>query len=395
MNRASRLLTGLVMPLCLCGLVLGAPAMAQTPPDAGGAAARKAGVIALTRTEVPLKVALTGQAAAVEDATVRPLVGGIITGILYEPGHEVEQGAPLFSIDAQSYEAALASAQASLRSAEAAVPAAQATVDRYQKLLGTGATGEQLETAQMTLAQAQAAVAVAEAAVQVAQIDLDRATIRSPVAGVPDVPGVSIGDLVTSGQSDALTTVTALDPINVDLSEASARMLEMRARIESGAVKPGDRLEVSLMLENGQVFAGQGTLSSVGSRVSTSTGTVRVRFRFDNPDRLIMPGMFVRATLTLGSTQSFLIPQMAASIGADGDLTIWTLDGEDRAVETKVTPIGSTDSAWIVAEGQEDGTRLLVDNIENMTGGTQIDPVAVAVSAAGLIVDDVATTGGN
>lgn len=156
-------------------------------------------MVTLARGDVPVEVTLTGQAAAVEDAAVRPLVDGIVTAILYEPGHEVARDAPLFSIDPQSYQAALASAEAGLRSAEAAVSPAQSTVDRYERLVGTAATQEQLENARMTLAQAQAAVAVAEAAVQTARINLDRTTIRSPVAGVPDVAEVSVGDLVTSG----------------------------------------------------------------------------------------------------------------------------------------------------------------------------------------------------
>lgn len=184
--------------------------------------------------------------------------------------------------------------------------------------------------------------------------------------------------------------MTTLDPIYVDLSEASARMLDLRARVASGVVKPGDRLDVSLTLENGQVFSGTGTLSSIGSRVSTSTGTVRVRFRFDNPERLILPGMFVRAAVVLGTTRAFLVPQVAASLRADGTLTIWPLDDQNRAVETQVTPLGSTDRAWIVAQGLEDGARLMVDNLENMAAGTTAEPIAVSISDSGLILDEAA-----
>lgn len=364
------------------------PGFAQAPPG-GPAGPAQAGAVILSRTETPVQVTLTGQATAVEDASVRPLVDGVITAILYEPGREVAAGTPLFAIDAQTYEAALASAEASLRSAEAAVLPARSAVERYETLLGTGVSAETLETARMTLAQAEAAVAVAEAALRTARINLERTTIRSPVAGVPEVAGVSLGDLVTSGQSTELTTVTSLDPIYVDLSEASARMLDLRARIESGTVKSGDRLAVSLTLENGQVFDGTGTLSSVSQRVSTSTGTVRVRFRFDNPGRLIMPGMFVRATVTLGSTDGFLIPQLAASVQADGTIAVWTLTGDNHAEQRRLTPIGSTDRAWIVTEGLEDGTRLLVDGIENMTAGTEVAVIAVTITDEGTILDTV------
>ena len=370
--------------LLACALAAGA----QTPPGGGGP--RKAGVIELARGVVPVEVTLTGQATAVEDASVRPLVDGVITAILYEPGREVAAGAPLFAIDSQTYQASVAAAEANLRSAEAAVGPARAALQRYEKLVGTGVTAEALENARMTLAQAEAAVAVAEASLQTARIALDRTTIRSPVAGVPDVAQVSVGDLVTSGQSTALTTVTALDPIHVDLSEASARMLDLRARIESGAVKPGDRMAVRLMLENGQVFDGTGTLSSVSSRVSTSTGTVRVRFRFDNPHRVIIPGMFVRASVTLGTAEGYLIPQMAARLQADGTIAIWLADAENRAQTLRVTPMGSTDTAWIVGQGLKDGDRLLVDSIDSLAAGTEIAPVAVTLSPEGVITDAAA-----
>lgn len=382
-----------LLSLGLC-LALAGPAFAQGLPGSGGPAVpAKAGFVTLSRSEVPVQVTLSGQAAAVENALVRPLVDGVITAILYEPGQEVEAGTPLFSIDPQTYEAALASAEASLRSAQAAVQPARATVERYGALIGTGATAEQLDTARMSLAQAEAAVAIAEATLRTARINLDRTTIRSPVSGVPDVAEVSVGDLVTSGQSSALTTVISLDPIHVDLSEASARMLDLRARIESGAVRPGDQLAVSLVLENGQVFDGTGTLSSVSRRVSTSTGTVRVRFRFDNPSRVIMPGMFVRARVTLGVSDAFLVPQLAASILADGRVSVWVLTADNRAEERRLVPIGATKSAWIVTDGLEDGTRLLLDGIDNMAAGTEVRPVAVTISDDGIILD--AATGGN
>lgn len=376
--------------LLAAGLSFGTLSLAQAQQTGQGQAGQKpaavsAGVVTLHRGEVPVQITLSGQATAVESASVRPLVDGIITGILYEPGREVKTGTPLFSIDAQTYEASVEAAKASLQSAQAAVPSATSTLERYQKLVGTGATQEQLDSAKMTLAQAEASVAQAQASLRSAQINLDRTTIRSPVTGVPDVAGVSVGDLVTSGQSTALTTVTSLDPINVDLSEASARMLDLRNRVASGAVKGGDKLAVSLVLENGQAFAGTGTFSSVGAVVSTSTGTVRMRFRFDNPDRVIMPGMFVRATITMGTSNAFLVPQMAATVQADGTIAVWLVGADGKAEQRKVTPGGSTASAWIVLDGLEEGDQLMVDNIATMSAGTAVTPIPVTLSPAGIV----------
>lgn len=358
-------------------------ATAQQAP----ATATKAGVVTLARASVPVTVSLSGQAAAMQSAAIRPLVDGIVTETPYQPGRPIEKGTLLFQIDPATYEASLASAKASLQSAQAALPAAQSALDRAERLVGTSVSQETLDSARVSFAQAEAAIAVAEATVQSAQINLDRTRISSPIAGIPSVAAVSIGDLVTSGQSDALATVTSLDPIYVDLSEASARMLQLRARVDSGEVKPGDRLKVRLTLENGQAFQGEGKLDSVGATVSTSTGTVNVRFEFANPDRLILPGMFVRAELTLGTSQAFLIPQLAATMQADGTLKAFVLGADDAAQEVYLTPIGSTDRAWIVSDGLQDGTKLIVDNLENLTAGAKIDPIAATISDTGVVGD--------
>lgn len=373
------------------GTLTGAQAQQAGPAGQAPAPVRSA-VITLKRSDVPVEITLSGQATAEQSAAVRPLVDGIITGILYTPGTEVKAGTPLFSIDAQSYEASLEAAKASLQSAQAAVPSATSAVARYQKLVGTGATQEQLDSAKMTLAQAEAAVAQAEAALRTAQINLDRTTIRSPVTGVPDVAAVSLGDLVTSGQSTALTTVVSLDPINVDMSEASSRMLDLRTRIANGTVKSGDKLAVSLILENGKAFAGTGTLSSISASVSTSTGTVRVRFRFDNPDRVILPGMFLRANITAGTTNAFLVPQMAAKVQADGTVAVWLVGADSKAEQRKVTPSGSTASAWVVTDGLEEGDQLMVDNIATMSAGTTITPLAATISPNGIVTTTEAAT---
>ncbi|MCJ8139008.1 efflux RND transporter periplasmic adaptor subunit [Falsirhodobacter halotolerans] len=347
----------------------------------------RAGIVTLERGQVPVTVPLTGQAAAFREAQIRPLVAGLVTDILYDAGTEVRAGDPLFRIDPRTYDANLASAEAQLASAKAALPAAQATVDRFDRLAGTGVTQADVDTARVNLLQAQAAIRQAEAAVETARIDLDRATILSPIDGVAGISETSVGDLVTSGQADALTTVTTLDPIYVDLAQSSARMLQVRARIASGDMEAGDQLHIALRLENDEGYDGTGIVRAISSNVSTTTGTVRIRVEFANPDHLILPGMFVRARVTLGTANAFLIPQLAAGLEADGTISVWTLDDDDIAREVRLTSIGSTDNAWIVPQGLEDGTRLMVDNIDTMREGTQIDPVPVRIDASGVITE--------
>ncbi|MEI4488452.1 efflux RND transporter periplasmic adaptor subunit [Frigidibacter sp. MR17.14] len=365
------------------------PALAQA---AGGGAAGpvKAGVVTLQRQQVPVTDSLPGQAAARDSAEIRPLVDGVLTEVLYEPGTDVTKGTPLFRIDSASYDASLLSAEAELESAHAALPAAEAAASRAEKLAGTGVTQADLDTARVTLLQARAAISTAEASVRSAQINVDRTTITAPIDGVVGIPAVSVGDLVTSGQSDALTTVIALDPIYVDVSQASSRMLEYRRRFANGDIEPGEKLGVTLTLENGEEYSGTGTVQAVSSSVSTTTGSVSIRLQFANPDRQILPGMFLRASATLGTTNAFLVPQLAAKAQADGRVRLWLVGADGASEEHFVTPVGSTRNAWIVAEGIEDGAKLMVDNIDTMSGGRKIDPVAVTINADGTLSDQPA-----
>lgn len=349
--------------------------------------AQPAGVITIKREPVPLTVTLSGQALAEDDATIRPLVDGVITDILYRAGTMVKKGELLFQIEQDTYQAALQAARAGLDSAKAAVPSAQENFYRYQQLAGTGVTQAQVDMARTDLRQAQAAVSVAQADLRSAEIQLQRTNIVSPITGIAETAQVSIGDLVTAGQADVLTTVTRLDPIYVDLSEASLKMLEMRKRIDSGEFSQGAEIDARLLLENGEQYATRGTVESVGRKVSSSTGTLTVRVKFANPKQLILPGMFVRVNLTLGQINAYRIPQLAAKAEPDGTLTVWTLDGDNTVKKLSLIATGTHNNAWVINQGLQGSVPILVDNIDNLQQGTPIKPVAVIINEKGVVTE--------
>ncbi|TKW67808.1 MAG: efflux RND transporter periplasmic adaptor subunit [Paracoccus denitrificans] len=373
------------------GLAVSGGASAQPAPG-GQDAALSVGTITLSREDVPVTLNLSGVAVASESAQIRPLVQGVVQEILYRPDQSMTTGDPMFRIDPTSYEAALAAAEANVQSAEAARDQAQSDADRYEALAGRGVTEADAESARSALLQAEANVAVTQADLRAAQFNLDNTTIKSPIDGQASVSEVSVGDLVTSGQSDSLATVTRLDPIYADLADTSARMLRLRQMFDAGTIQPGDSLGVTLILENGQTMAGDGQVISVGDQVSTSTGTFNVRVEIGNPDRQVLPGMFVSAILTMGSHKAMLVPQVAASPQADGYLALYVVK-DGKAAQVKVQPTGSTDSAWIVPEGLEDGTVLIVDNRDNLRDGMEVAPVAATIDTGGIVTDSGAADG--
>ncbi|MBL8563533.1 MAG: efflux RND transporter periplasmic adaptor subunit [Gemmobacter sp.] len=380
-------LARLLLPLVL-GLAA-APALAQSGPPPGGGAPKgptKVGVMVLEQAEVPRRSVLPGRAIASQEARIRPRVTGMVTEILYTPGQRLEAGTPMFRLDDSTLQAEVESARATVARAQAALTLAEAAATRARALEGSGSTRVTVETAEAEAAQARAELSGAEAALHLAEQDLNWAEIRSPITGIAGFASVSVGDLVTAGQSEALATVTTLDPIWVDLYEPAARLLSIREQIKAGALTPEERLEVTLTLENGQTHQGEGNLVAPSVAVSTTTGTQDFRFSFANPDGLIRPGMFLRGAVVVGRMEAIRVPQRAATIGRGGVLSVFLAEA-GKAVKATVTPAGSDGNDWLVTEGLQPGAALIVDGLTNLRDGAEVEPVPVTIDAQGVVRD--------
>ncbi|NDV51034.1 MULTISPECIES: efflux RND transporter periplasmic adaptor subunit [unclassified Salipiger] len=356
---------------------------AQDAPPAARAA-REVGVITLEASDVPYSVTLPGRSTAFEEVAIRPRVSGVISEILYEPGSDVTKGEVLFRIDGDTYQADVDAAEADVAGAEAALRSAGTTLSRYQKLVGTGVTAADVDAAEVDVMQAKATLSAAQAALELAKLDLERTEITSPIDGIAVLPEVSVGDLVTANQEGALTTVTRIDPIYVDVQESITRVQQTRERLAQGSLNRGARIEAELELENGSMFEGQGTFVSPPVSVSTTTGTSVIRLRFDNPRRGILPGQFLRVKLTFGTTPSILVPQGATSRASDGTLTAFVA-ADGKAEKRTLAAQGSYNNAWVVTEGVEIGEQLIVDGLRNLQRGAAVSPIDVVISETGVV----------
>ncbi|SOH94849.1 membrane fusion protein, multidrug efflux system [Monaibacterium marinum] len=360
-----------------------------TPSNAQpmGSGPVEVGVIEATLQAVPQVATLPGRAVAFQEVEVRPRVSGVIEEILYTPGQQLEVGDPLFQIDKSAYLAQEASALADVAIAQANLQVAQSAADRAEQLAGRGYTEAEVETARASLLEAQATLDANEAAVEYAQVELSWTTITSPIIGRADVSDVSVGDLVTSGQSDELTTIVRADPIYVDMVEASSRILSVRRGIDDGSLQQADNMQATLFLENGDVFRGVGQMVTPGNSVSTTTGSVTVRFQFENEHHVVIPGSFVRGEITVGSVQAFLVPQRAATRGNSGDLTVFIVGEDGTAEQVTLSDDGSYQNSWIVREGLSEGDRIIVDGLSSLQAGQDVLPVAAMIDEDGLVRD--------
>lgn len=360
-------------------LFLGIPVHAQQamPP-------KQVGVIEMKLQEVPRIVTLPGRAVAGEEAVIRPRVSGLVTEVLYRGGMPLEAGAPMFRIDATTYEAKLIGAEAEVASAMASATETASAYDRAQRLQGSGTTQAQVETARSTKEQAEARVKSAEAALQIARAELSWTTVTSPIEGMASVANVSVGDLVTANQADALATVTRLDPIDVDMYEPSARILGVFDDIQAGRLQIHEQLKATLTLENGQTYDAFGELLSPGFTVSASTGAVDNRFRFENPERRLLPGMFVRGRIEMGVTKAFLVSQSAASRDRTGKLTAFVVEN-GKTVQRDLIEDGTWQHSWIVTHGLEEGELLVADGLTGLLAGMEVATLPVTYDEKGVV----------
>lgn len=373
----------LLVNFLLAALPLGALAQ-QAPPSLPP---QQVGVITVKQQEVPIVVELPGRAVAYEKADIRPRVTGIVMEKLYQAGAELKKGDPLFRLDDSSYQATVAADEATVAEAQANLPVKQSAYNRAKKLEGSGYTTADVDTAKSELASAKATLLSAEAALKYSKIQLGWTTIVSPIEGIADVANVSLGDLVSSGQTDALTTVTTLDPIFIDMVAPVEDMLSFRRQIEKGLVQPGEKLSAQLQIDDSETLDGSGTLVTYSPTVSTSTGSVTVRFQFDNPDHIILPGMFVRGTLKLGSQKAFLIPQRAGSHGADGSFSIFVVGSDGKSKKVSLKTYGSYQNNWIVRSGISADEQVIVDGQKNLSEGVTVTPVEVTINSDGTTQD--------
>ena len=279
------------------------------------------GFVVVQQGSAPIVQDLPGRVSAFQVADVRPQVNGVILKRMFQEGSIVRQGQMLYQIDPSIYNAQAAQAQANLQSARAQAEAARTLVSRYRPLVKQEAISKQ----DYTNAVAQARQADAAVAQNSARLAHARKSISAtpacprPITGRIGLSNVTEGALVTANQTDALTTITRLDPVFVDIQQSAADLLALRQSLAQGGVVP-TTAQVRLKLPDGSFYGYTGTVEFSQVLVDQSTGTVTLRARFPNPQSLLLPGMFVTAQFAQAiDTSAFLVPQPAVTRDPKGE----------------------------------------------------------------------------
>jgi len=344
------------------------------------------GVVTLKSGPLQITNELPGRTSAYRVAEVRPQVSGIILKRNFTEGSDVQAGVSLYQIDPAPYQAAYNSANGELAKAQASANIAQLTVKRYQKLLGTQYISQQdYDQAVATSQQANAAVVAAKAALESARINLAYTKMTSPINGRTGMSSVTEGALVTSGQANALVTVQQIDPIYVDVTQSSGEFLRLKQELADGKLKQENgRAKVKLVTNNGMEYQQEGTLEFSEVTVDQSTGSITLRAVFPNPDKSLLPGMFVRAELEEGiNPNAILVPQQGITRTPRGDASAMIVD-KDNKVEVRQLQTGAAiGNKWLVTEGLQDGDRVIISGLQKVKPGVQVNAQEVTDSDEG------------
>lgn len=348
--------------LTACGQQEQAQAPAQQMPVVG--------VVELKSQTITVSRELPGRVSAFQIAEIRPQVSGIIAKRNFTEGSEVKAGDSLYQIESAPFDAVLESAKAAVERAKASVASTEPKFNRYKKLFEIKAISQQeLDEAQSAYLQAKAELVTAQAQVKTAQINVGYSQVKAPLTGQISKSTATVGALVTANQATPLTTITRLDPIYVDVVQSSSELLELKKALASGALGATDA-KVQLTLEDGSTYAHEGRLQFSDVIVNPETGSVTLRAEFPNPEKLLLPGMYVRAVVPEGvKTNAILAPQRGVNRTPQGKASALVLNSEGK-VEPRILETSRTvGSEWLVTSGLNAGDKLIVEGLQKIRPG--------------------------
>ncbi|CAE6775243.1 efflux RND transporter periplasmic adaptor subunit [Paraburkholderia aspalathi] len=361
--------------LAACGPKQSAPPQ-QTP---------EVGVVTVQPTAVPVVTELPGRTSAFLVAQVRARVDGIVLRREFTEGGEVKAGQRLYKIDPAPYIATLNNAKATLAKAQANLVSTTAQANRFKVLVAANAVSKQdYDNAVASAGQAAADVAAGKAAVDTAQINLGYTDVTSPVTGQIGVSQVTPGAYVQASAATLLATVQQLDPVYVDLTQSSLDGLKLRREVQEGRLKTSgpDAAKVSLILEDGRTYSEKGKLQFTDVTVDQTTGSVTVRAIFKNTDKVLLPGMFVRARIEEGiNDNALVVPQVGITHDQKGQPTALVVNAANKVELRQLVTAGTYGSNWVVESGLKAGDRVIVQGTDKARPGQEVKAVAAQLPA--------------
>ena len=361
---------------CLAGC--GQPNQYQPPPPPSVTVAKP------VRQTVTNYLEETGTTESVQMVSIRARVNGYLEEQNFEAGADVQAGDVLYVIQKREYEAKLAAAQAESDAMQVALELAEIEYKRQKNLVADNATAQtKVDQAMAARDGAKAALAAAQAALDQAELDLEYTEVKTPISGRVGKTLVKLGNLVGEGEATHLTTVIAYDPIfvNFNISERAFLTASHREDGDSSARPDITTTKAYMRRATDKGFPFSGHLEYADLSVDQSTGTFMVRAIFPNPNKQIIPGLFVRVRVPLGVTENaVLIPERA--VGADQAGRFVMIVGDDDVVERRNVEMGAKyEDMVVIMDGLNGNERVVIDGLQRSRPGAKVSPKETTLTA--------------
>lgn len=356
----------------LCWGALGGAAQAQQQGQMPPPAVMVERIVA---REITNPVRFSGRVEAIQAVDIRARVQGFVESVEFNGGESVDEGQLLFTIEPDGYEANLTAAQAQLASAEAAFREAERNLARNQELRESGTVAQAaLDQVIAASEAAQANVQIAQAAVRQAELELGYTRIVSPISGQISRPIFTEGSLV-GPDVGALARVVQLDPIRVVFAVTEGELVDLRqVQSNGGSGADPEQLVLSLELPNGTIYDQQGAFDFVAAEVDPSTGTVAVRATFPNPDALLIPNQFVTLIVREADPERRpVVPQTAVLQDRQGRF-VYVLEDDGTVSQRRIETGAQVEGGWAVLSGLAAGEPVVVEGIQRLSDGMQVQP---------------------
>ncbi|MGV3002156.1 efflux RND transporter periplasmic adaptor subunit [Vibrio sp. E150_018] len=335
----------------------------------------KVDVLEVTGVKFQPSAELPGRVAAIRESEVRPQVSGIIQKRLFTEGKEVKAGDVLYQIDPSIYQANVNNTQSNLDKAKADQNVAKKKLDRYTELNKKKLISQQdYDDAEANYEQATAEVNVAQSNLDYNNILLSYTEVKAPISGRIGISTVSEGALVTAEQTSYLTTIKQYDSVYVDMTQSSLELQRIRKNVTGTQAPKNDKHpEVRIKLEDGSLYSLSGYLESSDITVDQSTSSVTIRAIVPNPDKELLPGIFVRATI-MGPILSdvILLPQSVIIRSQKGDPYVYIVDENNQAVKKDLVLGQEVDNQWVILEGLKAGDKVILNNVMKLKNGVEV-----------------------
>jgi RND family efflux transporter MFP subunit len=320
----------------------------------------------------------TGNTAPIKSVDLVARVQGFLESIDYKDGSYVKQGTTLFTIEPETYKLKLDQARAAQAGAEASLKQAEADFRRQSDLVARQAVSQAtLDTSTSTRDNAQANLQQAQANTRIAEVNYSYTKVTAPFDGIVTAHLISIGELVGASSPTQLSTIVALDPIYVNFTVSEQDVLRVRAEARRRGITASDltRLPIAVGLQTEDGYPHEGNLDYAAPTVNQSTGTLAVRGVIPNPDRILLPGFFVRVRVPIDTQQdALLIPDTA--LGSDqGGRYVLVVNG-DNVVEQRKVQTGQLEAGGmrVIESGLKPEDRLVVAGLLRAIPGQKVDP---------------------